>query len=987
MKLKLVKVLLIVLLFLLLIYFLVLTIIKNSFNINSFKNNINSEIATKILEYNKHYLFQKKNIKFLIRGGVSFSIFPNIKLIINDINIENVQYKDILLTANIKKVEINLDFLNFLKKQLKFEGVVLSGINLIIRNNKLPDFYMKKQIVKKIVKLDDNEVFGVKDKLKSFLLGDSEKSVVEEGYKEIELEEETRFDLDNEKVKMMLIDLFKIANMKNFKVSDNLNINFSNMIMSFAKNNNIQKEFRNMSGNINIFSVSKELKLKFNFVLNNVSGVFDVKTKEIKDKFELNFKLFNNQNDKININYIGDNLLTSNFCDAIGDFDLTIDSVNFNNFVQWILPVDSPLYYRFDYKKDFKFSTLIKKNKDIVNIKDLKIKSDNIDIDGNVDFDNNENKIDLTINNLNLDEFIISVSKSKYNTNVDNILIFKYDTLADLISNISVVKKNKSLKNTNIIINVKNIVKNKKVLKDSVLNFGIYNNNYKINNIKMNFGDFNIDINNQQELNGYYYNTINIKGNDFKNIADIFNFKDIINVKNFELSSKIFIYNDTVYLYDYKIDNEKGIIEGSLEYSFNEKNVYLASKINLKNLEIKKDKKKYKTLKENLLWLNNFKNNIFLNLTIENLKYNNISNIYLDLKVNYFSGYINFYDIKKIEFEKYKNIKGNFFMDIREKLPKINLNLSIEKIDLDLDLINLVFDIERYKKILLNTEINVGNQKKYWINRLFLIPAWNEIDGNINLEIQDLNLNNVPFNNINFNSKIENGLVNIENMNFVGLGGSTELRGKVDLKTTKNIHLILTDTIYNIKDIFKLFSKKENEHDILINGTIGVGGIFKASGFNSSIFASSINTQIKFIGQNLYIKKLGLTDLKNKLIKIYQDPDLLNTLKADDVILNNSGTTFSEFNGVLTISNGINNLTVDAKADNISNKLISKIDNSSENTMINIVNTSVIMNKVGDSIVPLYTVISFKEDFANKANLIINTSQIDDYIEKIREKH
>ena len=136
---------------------------------------------------------------------------------------------------------------------------------------------------------------------------------------------------------------------------------------------------------------------------------------------------------------------------------------------------------------------------------------------------------------------------------------------------------------------------------------------------------------------------------------------------------------------------------------------------------------------------------------------------------------------------------------------------------------------------------------------------------------------------------------------------------------------------------------------------------------------------------DLFIKKLGLEKLKSDLTNLYRDDSLLANFQAGNVLLDNSGTTFNNVNGSAILASNINNFVVDAQAAGLSNKFVLKIDNSSNNTIIDMVNTSIVMTKVGETNLPLYSLITFKEDFANKAKLVVDTSQIDDYVSKIRK--
>jgi hypothetical protein len=938
-------------------------------------------MVAKIGEYNEHYLFREKNIKFLVKNGISLAIFPNIKLTINGLEAENIQYRETLLHMNIKKIEVGLNLANFLNKTLKTNDISISGVSLMVEKNQLQDFYMKKEIVKKIVKLADNEVVSVKDKLKNLLMG-GEGNHVEEGYREIEIEDDIRYDLDNTEVEKMLLSLLKIMKIGSFSFDKDMNVDFSGMTMSIVNDGDIQKEFKNISGTVKTTNFMREMKLKSNFTLNNIDGILDIKTKNDETKFVTQIKLTNSLNDKINIKYDGNDLLQNTISDVSGNFDVSIDSGSFNDFVQWILPTNSKYYYRFDYKRGFKFSANVGKNKNEFNIENIKVDAKDVNIEGSVNLLEDKNILKLTVNELNFDEFIVNLVKSKNTTTQSEILVFKVNSLEDLIREIQYNDENsEKSKNAEVYLNIKHMLKGGKNVKESVVNFDIIDNSYKINDARIAFDNFEISTSNQQSMGDFYYNDLTIKGTSFKEVVDLLNFGNILTVNDFELTSKIFVYNETIYLCDYEINNNDQKIEGFLEYSFDEENSYIASKIRLNTLKFNMENKKSKTLKEKLLWLNNFSGNVFLDLEIENLSLNSFSDIYFRSKINYFPGYINFYDVERIRANNIGEIRGNVLFDIRKKNPVININLIANDITYDFDLIDYVFDLEKYKHILFRSEINADKQAKYWINKLFTFPIWEEINGNINLQAQNILLNGISLNNMKFDSAIEDGLVSLHDLAFTGLGGSTRIRGKVDLKTTRSIHLVLTDTIYNIEDIYKLFFKQDSD---VIKGTIGIGGIIKGTGFNEAVFASSLSLQTKFVGKNLFIKQLGLGELSEKLSKIYSDSSLLDTIRPNDIILNGTGTTFDDFSGSLTAGGRVTNMTVDAKGGNISNKLISKVDSSSKDITINIINTSAIINKVGGSAIPLYVVISFKEDFSNKANLTINASQINEYIGKVR---
>lgn len=967
-------------------YFITLLIIKNSFNITQIKNNINTELLSKIEEYNKHYLFQKKEIKFAIRGSTNLMVFPNIRLVVNDVDIRNTQYKDILISTNISKIEIKLNFLDFFKKKITPKKINLSGINVVFGNNKLQDFYLKKEIKKRIVKLDNNEVFGVKDKLKNLLTSSNDnKTEIEEGYKEVEIEEETRYDLDNSKVKFMFIDLFKTLKIKEFNNTNIPEIEFSNTIASIIDNGNIQKEFKNISGKLNIKN-TQEYKLFINFSLNNINGSTTIDGKLENDKYMIDCSIKNELNDVIKINYNGDNIFIEDFNNIKSIANLEVNTENFNNLIQWVFPVNSLYYSMFNYKKHFSLNTQIEKNINEYSLKNIDVNGEDIKLKGSIDLLNDKNNINIDIENINFDEFVVNIAKDKQTPNSDNITIFKANDFSNLLETLENSKTNK-IKDTNFSLTFKKISKQDKNIVDSNINFEIINNTYRINSLLLNFDNIKIQADKPENTNNLYYNTLHITGSDFSRLAKMINLDSVIKIKEFNLSSKLIIHNNIIYLMDYELNNSNketlNKISGDIEYSFNKNGTYLATNLNIDKLDIKFENKQTKTLKEQFIWLNNLTaNNTFINLTINNLNYNNFNNASLKAKANYHSGYLNIYNIEQINTSIFDNLQGNILINLGTKNPTLNINIFAENFHYNLDLINYIFDIEKYKQLLTREDINKEIQDKYWINKLFSIPTWEEINGELKIQIQNFKLNNTILNNINIDANINNGLIDLNNLLFVGLGGSTELRGKIDLKTAKSMNLVLTETTYNIEDLINLFAQNNIDS---IKGTLGIGGIIQANGFNSGVFSASMSSTFKFIGKDIYIKQLGLENLKENLKKIYSDENLLKTLNVKESVFDNSGTTFSNVNGSLNIANGINNLTVEAKADSISNKLISKIDNSGKNITINMINTSIIMNKVGDTSIPLYGIVTFKEDFANKANLIINFNQIEEYVNKIRK--
>ena len=968
-----IRAILIIMVIIILAFFMLIFYLKKSVNITQIKDTLNNKIVEQIKTYNNNYHFKDKEIKFAIRGSINLSPSIKPKIIINDFDMKNIQYKDVLLNMNIKKIEIGVDLTSLLNKKIVPTSVNVNGINTYVNYNKLEDFYYKTEKIKKIVKLDDNEVLGVKDKLKSLLTStdDNQVSAIQDGYKEIEVEEKVKYDIDNSQVRLMLMDLLNNCLDKN-KVST---INFSDMFVTIIKDGNIQKEFKNISG---VLSVKDgQLNSKINFILNNINGIFDLNFKD--DNYI--FSLKNNINDSLQLSFnTKDDFFSSNL--STGNIKADLKTNNVNNLIQWLFPVNSKFYYMFDYKKPLQLATTIEKNNDFYNFKSIEIKSEDLQMNASLDLNKKEDDININVDKVNFDEFIVNLSDKNSDVKVENINIFNYDTFDKFIEAIK-LKEKKIGKNKKINLSIKNLTKNNKNIKNLNINLVVENGIYKINKFDLNLDNLQVKSSEPQEVEGIFFNNLDITGSNFSDLSMTLNADKLFNLNAFSLNGKVLISDGILYFYNYNLKNEKNetVSLGNFEYSLNNNNNYMAFSAHIKHLDIKTNPKKVNTLKEKFLWLNNITNNVFADITIDDLNYNN-HKIKFDAKIHYYPTFFHLYDIKNITVDNVENVTGQFLITLGKKEPIANFTLFIDKIIYEDNLIDNIFDIEKYKNTILETEIDKKLQSKYWVNRLFSLPSFEELNGNLQLKINSLFINNSEIKNLIFKSNISDGVLNVENFRFDGLGGSTEIKGNIDMKKSKNVNLILTDTTYNIEDIFKLFSKKEYD---FMKGILGIGGTLKAKGFNPSVFLSSMNFNFKFISNNLFIKKLGLEKLKSDLTNLYRDDSLLANFQAGNVLLDNSGTTFNNVNGSAILASNINNFVVDAQAAGLSNKFVLKIDNSSNNTIIDMVNTSIVMTKVGETNLPLYSLITFKEDFANKAKLVVDTSQIDDYVSKIRK--
>ncbi|MDR3079303.1 MAG: hypothetical protein LBU15_04700 [Rickettsiales bacterium] len=942
------------------------------------RNQINDSLRAEIAEYKENYFLQNKDVRFSIDGKIELSMFPTIKLRVNNLNLSAVQYRNYSLNANVRKIELSPSFIGLLGKKLNITSATVSGVELTVVNDPLRDSYVKKETVKKMVKLGENEVVGLRDKLKTIFTGNSD---IRDGYREVEVIEDRVVTVDNSKTRLMLLKLMKTLEISDASFSRG-DINFSGMNIVYVSDGVARKEISSISGKL---SLSRQKKLEAGFVLNNVAGNLSLLLDGDGDSQKFEVKLTSDLLDEIGIEYSGNNLLAEDFANLTASYRMKLGTAGFNNLLQWILPTNSKFHYYVDYKKAVRLAMEVEQDKSSLRIKKFSLESEDLGASGSFSRAENWEELEVNVDNLNLNGITLNVMKTKTAVDQDKISIFKIrrsDELFDIIRNTRVDSPIDSA----VKINIKKMTKDSITLTDSLFDFEIIDGSYKMNNFVLNLNDMGIKVDNQREVNGFFISDLTVTGKNFDDIARFFNVPNSLGLKEFKLKSGVFVYNGTVYLTDYEVSGGNTKISGSVEYSIAGDSSYLAYIANLEEFSLNVGASKVLTMKENLLWLNNFTKNVFAELHIRKLKYNEkLSITDVVTKINYSPGFMHLYNIENMNFDFAEAVSGRILLDIRGKNPVLGLDLRIKKIKVAGNLMGYVFDVEKYRNLILKEPVNPGNQSKYWVNKLFTIPKFDEIGGRINIIVGSILVNDAQLSDLSLSTSLEEGVFAIRNFKFNGLGGTTELRGLLDLKGSKVVNLVLTETTYSIEEIVKLLSGNsgENGSEPSFKGTLGLGGLLKGGGPSETIFDASLDMQFKFVGRNLFIKSIGLDDLRKKLSMVYQDSSLLN-MKSREIILNGSGTTFGEFSGLFTIKGGITDLAMDAMGEGISTKLALKIDNRDNDTRIDALNTSIILNRVGKMDIPLYLIVKFTENFTQKAQLEINTEQIDKYLSEIK---
>lgn len=460
----------------------------------------------------------------------------------------------------------------------------------------------------------------------------------------------------------------------------------------------------------------------------------------------------------------------------------------------------------------------------------------------------------LQINNVKANNILLSLNKNKNNNEIN---IVNFTGTIDEKDNFQVKESNEIGDNS---------------IGDSAYNLFAGGRNLK------DFCDFfNIQIINTTNEDYYYY-SLKGKVRFYTNSIDIKDFKMFIDDK------QIFDLNFN-YIKDYLTDYDfiKTIIKIeniSLEKYFNTEKMYS---------NLYKAFFDYQLVQEQdaTIWKTLFKKHH------QNKLDDNIATTFLLNNVSYGKNQINHFISETKDKNNYFDL--NVIIDSEFATGSFKANLqtinNYENIDLYLNLKNINFlkmsmfwrDFEK--------ETKITPTKAFFDNKEYNIPSFIGINGNININIDNLITKDYKiFNNIKGKLKISNGLIESNILSCDCFNGKVEGILNVSLQTIPEINLGITATNIKLKDIIS--SNK-------IYGNLSSQCIFKSNGFNPVNYVNKTKGQCKVIIQNFSISKFDLFNTSISLIKngVQNNIDYQQKIANKDII-------FPQAEGEAIIDNG-----------------------------------------------------------------------------------
>ena len=873
------------------IYILWILLLNLMVNTNSLRNTFNTSLQETI----KGDADNKPT--FTISGNVSFKAFFKPYIIINNIKSTNLVKNNYKIDFDIKQTKLHISSLHI------FTGKI---------------------VVKKIEIIDGN--FNV-----------------------------TEFENTNNINNIdKIIDLFSSKMLS----KNNIELQITNNNIQI-KNNTITRELNN----INLLNVFNENRVEVfgTFITNKQPLGIDLTWQKWKKEDRLKLNLFSQAfNIKTDSKYVRDTKKI--------DGRINFDIVNLQIFAKTFFDSKNFLYQRVIDNAGLDGHLTFNYINKVLNINDITFKGNNLVGVGNsiINFvENKENKFNFNIESINIDNLITKnfINKSSINMTEDNIFIFsgknvEFSTKNEPESYLQqLFHKNKNTFN----ISIKNAFLNRSNLLNITLNFA-YSGNYDFNVSNISGvlpGETKLLIQNNRENKIVFA----VSGNNLKEFWNFLNnTKYIIDQNNekFTATGSIDIIKNKVFLNNVKFNTNSFETINTVEIALNNGISYIAVNSNINNIILdnlinKKTKENIiqydgGSLKNKMLFLNEFSLNSFLKFNIVNLKYKDLLRHNYSFIVQTSQGILN---INNINLNN--EIIGNINFDIRQLTPIFNMNLNIE---------NHVFkDGASFNKL------------------LFDIPTFNSFNGQLAINGKNSKYKESTLNEFFIMATLKNGVFTFDKFTVDGFGGKCNITGFLDLNLNRKINLVFNACTADLGETVYLFTNENS-----ISGLVGFSSVLYSNGNTLNAFLNNYIVKTQIIGSGIEVRNLGLEELNASILKLNISPELANSLDANAILMNNRyKTIFNNLSGNIQYIGGRGQIDLDVSRPLINGKITGKFEFLKDDKYLNAYANFIMLVGTLNNTVNLTLPISINGNVNSGLKASVNYQQIDDYINTIKQ--
>lgn len=877
-----------------------LLLMQNLIKVEAQRATMNKEFATLINRETEES--NRYGAVVTINGPMVFRSFLVPHILVNDVKGVNLTQSNHKLDFSIKQIKLYVSPLDILRKKIVVTKIEVSGGSFNFRE------------------IDDSE-FNV--------------------------------------MEVLIKDIFQKATSKN---------PFVELVIKNSSATLETKEFRREFSNINLNStytanklnisgklVSNKQPLNIDVSLHRVGNAFDGNIKSDSQAFDGNIDL------KVDFSN-----LTAN---GKGNFNI----INTQVFTRTIFNPSSFLYKRIIDNGNIKLGFEFDLRDKIFTANNIALDGKSIKANGNAMFnfnENSENTVNFEVDTINADSLMIkniargTVLEKDHNS----ISIFsgqetestetpRYKGLIEELVNINPTSFN---------IKIKNLRFNQSNITNSELKFSYGEKEkfhfYKITSEFPGETSFKIENVNGNEI-------IDVNSKDFDKFWGFLkNSNSSISVdtsSNTEAAKKEFAFNGEIKFVgnrlfinnaSYTTNNFKS--KNQIEVEFDSGISYIAvnsviDDLSLDNfIDIDKAISESDTLKNKMLFLNNFNLQTFFRFDIKNIQYKDFKDTNYNFIVKTSNGLLNIYDINLNN-----KIKGDVAFDIKSLKPTINLNLGIQNLNISQ-----------------NIDLN---------SIIFWLPTFEDFYGNLVVKGNNINFKQSNISDLNVSLRLNNGILYLDKFEVNGFGGKCNVGGYLTLQYNRRLNIKFAGCTCDLKDTLYLFTGTNN-----ISGLAGFSSFLYAEGSNMEQFVNSYVTKIQLIGTGVTIKKFGLFDLSSDLFEINSNEEILANLDPQKVLYNEeSQTLFEKLSGNINYSKKNNGqFAFDISRPMMNGKISGTFDLFTNHINLHGNSSFIILSGTLEKTIPLTLLIGMSGLTPDNINIVTNFQQVNTYVQSIKER-
>ena len=448
------------------------------------------------------------------------------------------------------------------------------------------------------------------------------------------------------------------------------------------------------------------------------------------------------------------------------------------------------------------------------------------------------------------------------------------------------------------------------------------------------------------------------------------------NLKEYIIYSDVMLFPNNITLDDFYLSlNGQSELLGEIKIdssakTTNIRNKFQISSLNVDDLFLTSGKNIYLSsgsLLRKLLWLNDIASVTDMEMTFDKLIYK--GEVFSDqssLKLNFGQGYFKITELKMTSDKT--NLQGSLSLDISNQNPEFNFNLVANDLHYEATPIEKQNTLKDSKI----TDSSKETKKNTVADQFFSLPSLEGFNGNINVLVNNLKLDDLEVKNSKVVGKLKDGIMNDATSSFDIYGGNFNYKGTIGIKGDKILNGVLSLNNASLEKMLPDLIGVKN-----IKGVSNISANITSIANSKDEFVKTLNSEIKFSAVSPIVNGYGLNDLVNKMFYPAQyQQDLRN---PESIVFNqNSKTIFKQATGNVSIDKDKGGkFSINLTAPALNGVLSGKI-NLAENSIDGLMNIIFITGSRQKQI-PLNIATAMKGDMES-ISIISNLDQVRQYL-------